>query len=34
MKYTTFCRGINGDCLASLKKIMKYKKRDNQLMQQ
>jgi hypothetical protein len=21
MKYTTFCRGINWDCLASLKKI-------------
>jgi hypothetical protein len=25
MKYTTFCRGINWDCLVSLKKnIMKY----------
>jgi len=32
MKYTTFCRGINRDCLASLKKnIMNINNIDNQL---
>ena len=31
MKYTTFCRGINWDCLASLKKIWNINNIENQL---
>ena len=32
MKYTTFCRGINWDCLASLKEILwNINKTDNLL---
>ena len=31
MKYTTFCRGINWDCLASLKKKWNINNIDNQL---
>ena len=31
MKYTTFCRGINWDCLASLKKVWNLNNVDNQI---
>ena len=31
MKYTTFCRGINSDCLAGLKKNININNIDDQL---